>query len=83
MRRYLLRPRGADHFEAIDRLRGMTEAALPRLLVILGASGIRELLRCWFDTRLRNQRLKAPFYALKSATKVPNLIDFARFSGDS
>ena len=61
----------------------MTEAALPRLLVILGASGIRELLRCWFDTRLRNQRLKAPFYALKSATKVPNLIDFARFSGDS
>jgi hypothetical protein len=30
-----------------------------------------------FGNRLRNQRLKAPFYALKSATKLPNLIDFA------
>jgi hypothetical protein len=36
-----------------------------------------------FGNRLRTQRLKAPFYTLKSATKVPNLIDFARFSGDS
>ena len=31
----------------------------------------------------RNQRLKAPYYALKSATKVPNPIDFAGLSGDS
>jgi hypothetical protein len=31
--------REAPTIEAIDRLRGMTEAAAPRLLVILGASG--------------------------------------------
>jgi hypothetical protein len=31
--------REAPTIEAIDRLRGMTEAAPPRLLVILGASG--------------------------------------------
>jgi hypothetical protein len=30
-----------------------------------------------FGNRLRNQRHKAPFYTLKSATKLPNLIDFA------
>jgi len=30
-----------------------------------------------FGNRLRNQRLKAPFYALKSATKVPNHVDIA------
>ena len=36
-----------------------------------------------FGNRPRNQRLKAPFYALKSATKVPNLIDFACWGPDS
>jgi hypothetical protein len=36
-----------------------------------------------FGTRLRNQHLKAPFYALKSGTKVPNLIDFACWGADS
>jgi hypothetical protein len=36
-----------------------------------------------FGNRLRNQRLKAPFYALKSAMKVPNLIDFACRGADS
>jgi hypothetical protein len=33
--------------------------------------------RTRFGNRLRNQRLKAPFYALKSVTKVPNLIVLA------
>jgi hypothetical protein len=36
-----------------------------------------------FGNRLRNQRLKAPFYALKSVTKAPNLIDFACWGADS